>query len=107
MSEFTDRMNTRRETEKMKAEVLSGLLDELIEGAPEEMAADFRITRAYRNVCERASDLAEETTLDHSEDYPLEAKKEVLEYLTMVADGIKNYTECVKEQLKNSKPELN
>ena len=73
----------------------------LIEDAPEEMAIDFKISKAYRSVCESASELVEETTMCYPENYSFEAKKEVLEYLTMVADGIKNYTEIIKETLKN------
>jgi hypothetical protein len=102
-----DKLDKMKIEQDAKAAAMDSLMEMLIENAPEEMAIDFSIAKAYRRVCELASGLVDEVTITHSEDYPLEAKKEVLEYLAMVADGIEIYTGCAKEQLRNSKTELN
>ena len=101
MEEAMKKINENRDRQRKEAEAMEALLEMLTEDAPDEMAIDFRIMKAFRGISSSASKLVEEVTI--SDGYSLEAKKEVLEYLTMVADGIKNYTECVKEQLKNVK----
>ena len=72
-----------------------------MENAPEEMAIDFKLMKCHREISSLSSELVSEVTIECSEEYSLEAKQEIHEYLTMVADGIKNYTEIIKEQLKN------
>lgn len=101
MDEKIKKLEEKKAESKARTDAMELVLDVIIEGAPEETAIDFKISKAYRSVCESTSNLVEETTIECSEDYSLEAKKEVLEYLTMVAEGIKNYTEIVKEELKN------
>lgn len=102
-----DKLEKMKMETEAKTAAMDSFMELLIESAPEEMAIDFKILKASRAVVDAQKALVEEVTLEHSEDYPLEAKKEVLEYLTMVADGIEKYTGCAKEQLKNSKTELN
>ena len=102
-----DKLEKMKIEQAAKESAMDSFMEMLIKNAPEEMAIDFSIAKAYRRVCGLTSELVDEITIEHSEDYPIEAKKEVLEYLTIVADGIENYTGCAKEQLKNSKTELN
>lgn len=109
MGMFSEKLEQKKAEDQAKSAALDTLIDVIIECAPEEAAIDFEILKAHKEIHLLSTGLVEEVTLksSDSEEYPLEAKKEVLEYLTMVAEGIKLYTECVKEQLKNSKTELN
>lgn len=101
MNEFSKKLDEKKAEKEMQSAAMDTLLGMLVESAPEEMAIDFKILKCHKEVNRVAAELVEEVTLSGSDEYSTEAKKEVLEYLTMVADGIKNYTEIIKEELKN------
>ena len=91
-------MEKQREKTAAQREMLENLMDLMIESAPEETQVELKIAKTHSRLSDATRALAEDVTLYSSEQYSLEAKKEVLEYLSMVLEGIKTYTETIKKQ---------
>lgn len=94
----------RAKTEGERA-VLDALLDMMLEAAPDDKKAELTVVKMQGEVCTNSRKLAEAFTVEAPDDPSpafIEAQKGVAEYLTDVANGIKEYYEMVLETLKNA-----
>ena len=80
-------------------------LDMMLEAAPDDKKAELTIVKMHGVIGANSRELAEAFTVEVPDDPSpafIEAQKGVAEYLTGVANGIKEYYEMVLETLKNA-----
>lgn len=95
---------------KMEAEMAAKrmmgqmMIDMILESdAPEDMKADMRIMQAMQQLDAEVKSLVEKVTLCTKDAYSLQNKKDVMEYLLLVAEGVKGFVKTLDEQIANSK----
>ena len=93
---------------KMKAEsaardMVSQLLTEAILGsdAPEDAKMDVCIIQTMGQIGTEVRSLVEKITLAEEGTYSVQNKKDVQEYLLLVAEGVKNFMSTFDEQITN------
>lgn len=97
-----DEMRNQRAMNNLKVDMAEQLVEELLlPNLSEDARTEFEIMKTGRQLDNAITDLVEEVALVNDKDYSFEAKREVLEYLTLILDGFKTYTQSVKEQLRN------
>ena len=95
---------------KMEAEMAAKrmmgqmMIDMILESdAPESMKADMRIMQAMQQLDAEVKSLVEKVTLDKKDTYSVQNKKDVMEYLLLVTEGVKGFVKTLDEQIANSK----
>lgn len=96
MKDGFEKMKAKHEAETL---VLIAMMDAMLEAdVPEESKIDIRIIKAMQLVKDKASSLAERITLAGFDEYSMDTKKSALEYLTLVASGIKAFSDALDTQ---------
>lgn len=85
--------------ENAKKTAAADMLMEMIldSGAPEDMKIDFKLMKAHRELAKTANEFLEDMVLINDK-YTTEQKTEALEYLLLVAQGIKQYISEMAKQ---------
>lgn len=93
-----------KELEKMKQEkdkqaAIGMLMDMILDSddAPEDMKLDFKLIKARHALFTPVSELIEDLTLSRDK-YTTEQKKEALEYLSYVTQGVNQYISEMAKQ---------
>lgn len=93
-----------KDIEKMKKErhdkslAIDMLMEMILDSdAPEDMKIDFKLMKARNELVEIENELLEELTM-RGDNYTTEQKTEALNYLLLVAQGIKQYISEMAKQ---------